>query len=148
MARSDAIWLDSDVILDWLTEREPWSASITELVKRAVAGEWTLWVSPLIIANVHFGPSGSSDFYYNYNQFYNGLGGLIHFSIHHQGNRSVVAKVLLLSPSRFSVGRPPRPMKSEFVTTYTALDRVLQGYPEILTSYQDEKVEPGAISGS
>ena len=37
-------------------------------------------------------------------------------------------------------------VKSEAVTTYAAMDRVLQGYPEILTSYQDGKVEPGAIS--
>ncbi len=37
-------------------------------------------------------------------------------------------------------------VKSEAVTTYAALDRVLQGYPEILTSYRDGKVEPGAVS--
>lgn len=37
-------------------------------------------------------------------------------------------------------------VKSEAVTTYAALERVLRGYPEILTSYRDGKVEPGAIS--
>ena len=37
-------------------------------------------------------------------------------------------------------------VKSEAVTTHAALDRVLQGYPEILTSYRDGKVEPGAVS--
>ncbi len=37
-------------------------------------------------------------------------------------------------------------VKSEAVTTYAALDRVLQGYPEILTSYRDGKVEPRAVS--
>ena len=52
MARFDSLWLDSDVITDWLTERQPWAASITELVERAVAGEWDIWVSPLILANV------------------------------------------------------------------------------------------------
>ena len=35
MARFDSLWLDSDVILDWLTKRQPWDAGITELVERA-----------------------------------------------------------------------------------------------------------------
>ena len=37
-------------------------------------------------------------------------------------------------------------VKSEAVATYAALDGVLQGYAAILTSYQNGKVEPGAIS--
>ena len=42
------------MILDWLTDRQPWAAGTTELVERAVAEEWDLWVSPLILANVHY----------------------------------------------------------------------------------------------
>ncbi len=37
-------------------------------------------------------------------------------------------------------------VKSEAVTTYAALDRVLQGYAEILTIYRNGKTEPGAVS--
>lgn len=54
MVHSNSLWLDSDVILDWLTKRQPWVAGITELVRRSVTGDWCLWVSPLILANVHY----------------------------------------------------------------------------------------------
>lgn len=54
MARSDALWLDSDVILDWLAARQPWDASATEIIERAILGEWVLWFSPLTLANVHY----------------------------------------------------------------------------------------------
>lgn len=54
MARSEAIWLDSDVILDWLANRQPWEAAATEVVERSVLGHWDLWFSPLTLANVHY----------------------------------------------------------------------------------------------
>ncbi len=54
MARSEGLWLDSDVILDWLSARQPWVADIAELIRRSVAGEWALWISPLTLANVHY----------------------------------------------------------------------------------------------
>ena len=37
-------------------------------------------------------------------------------------------------------------VKSEAVTTYAALDRVLRGYAEILTTYREGKISPGAVS--
>lgn len=54
MARSDALWLDSDVILDWLAARQPWDAAATEIIERAILGEWVLWFSPITLANVHY----------------------------------------------------------------------------------------------
>ena len=54
MARSEAVWLDSDVILDWLANRQPWEAAATEIVERSVLGHWDLWFSPLTLANVHY----------------------------------------------------------------------------------------------
>ena len=54
MARSDRLWLDSDVILDWLASRQPWDAAATEIIRRAILGHWELWFSPLTIANVHY----------------------------------------------------------------------------------------------
>lgn len=42
MALSEALWLDSDVILDWLANRRPWDAAATEIVERAVLGYWYL----------------------------------------------------------------------------------------------------------
>lgn len=54
MARSDLLWLDSDVILDWLASRKPWDAAATEIIERAILGEWALCFSPLTLANVHY----------------------------------------------------------------------------------------------
>jgi predicted nucleic acid-binding protein len=54
MARSDLLWLDSDVILDWLAGRNPWDAAATEIIERAILGEWALCFSPLTLANVHY----------------------------------------------------------------------------------------------
>lgn len=54
MALSKAVWLDCDVILDWLSNRQPWQNSITELIRRSVKGDWCLWVSPLTLANVYY----------------------------------------------------------------------------------------------
>jgi predicted nucleic acid-binding protein len=54
MARSDLLWLDSDVILDWLANRKPWDAAATEIIERAILGQWALCFSPLTLANVHY----------------------------------------------------------------------------------------------
>jgi hypothetical protein len=39
MATSDLLWLDSDILLDWLGGRQPWDAPATELIERAISGE-------------------------------------------------------------------------------------------------------------
>jgi predicted nucleic acid-binding protein len=54
MARSDLLWLDSDVLLDWLAARAPWDAAATEVIERAIAGEWELAYSPLTLANIFY----------------------------------------------------------------------------------------------
>jgi predicted nucleic acid-binding protein len=54
MAHSDSLWLDSDIILDWLAARQPWDAAATEIIERSILGEWELWFSPLTLANVHY----------------------------------------------------------------------------------------------
>ena len=54
MARSNSLWLDSDIILDWLAARQPWDTAATEIIERGVMGEWLLWLSPLTLANVHY----------------------------------------------------------------------------------------------
>jgi predicted nucleic acid-binding protein len=46
--------LDSDVIPDWLANRKPWDAAATEIIERAILGDWALWFSPLTLANVHY----------------------------------------------------------------------------------------------
>ena len=54
MADSNLLWLDSDILLDWLGGRQPWDAAATELVERAIAGEWRLLYSPLTLANIFY----------------------------------------------------------------------------------------------
>lgn len=54
MARSDLLWLDSDVLLDWLANRKPWDAAAIEIIERSILGEWALCFSPLTLANVHY----------------------------------------------------------------------------------------------
>lgn len=54
MAHSEALWLDSDVILDWLMKRQPWFPSIDSLIRRSINGDWELWISPLTLANVYY----------------------------------------------------------------------------------------------
>ena len=54
MALSDCLWLDSDIILDWLAQRQPWNAAAKELIRRGVQGAWDLCFSPLTLANVHY----------------------------------------------------------------------------------------------
>ena len=39
MAHSDLLWLDSDILLDWLCARQPWEPAATELIERAIQGE-------------------------------------------------------------------------------------------------------------
>jgi predicted nucleic acid-binding protein len=54
MAHSECLWLDSDIILDWLAHRQPWDAAAKELLKRSAQGEWDICFSPLTLANVHY----------------------------------------------------------------------------------------------
>ena len=54
MARSEAVWVDSDVTLDWLGNRQPWDVAATALFEGAVLGHWELWFSPLTLANVYY----------------------------------------------------------------------------------------------
>ncbi len=54
MARSDLLWLDSDILLDWLCARQPWVQAATELIERAVSGEWKIVYSPLTLANIFY----------------------------------------------------------------------------------------------
>ncbi len=54
MAHSDLLWLDSDILLDWLCARQPWEPAATELIERAVSGEWGLAYSPLTLANIFY----------------------------------------------------------------------------------------------
>jgi predicted nucleic acid-binding protein len=54
MDRSELLWLDSDVLLDWLANRKPWDAAATEIIERAILGDWALCFSPLTLANVHY----------------------------------------------------------------------------------------------
>lgn len=54
MARSETLWLDSDIILDWLAQRQPWDAAAKELLQRSALGEWDICFSPLTLANVHY----------------------------------------------------------------------------------------------
>lgn len=54
MASSDLLWLDSDILLDWMCARSPWDAAATELIERAINGEWRLIYSPLTLANIFY----------------------------------------------------------------------------------------------
>ena len=54
MPHSDLLWLDSDILLDWLCARPPWDHAATELIERAISGEWRLIYSPLTLANIFY----------------------------------------------------------------------------------------------
>lgn len=54
MARSDLLWLDSDVLLDWLAARQPREAAATEIIERAIAGDWRPTYSTLTLANIFY----------------------------------------------------------------------------------------------
>lgn len=48
------VFLDTDVILDFLLNREPYIDEITELIERSVMNEMALCVSSLTISNLHY----------------------------------------------------------------------------------------------
>lgn len=54
MGHSEFLWLDSDIILDWLAHRQPWDTAAKELIQRGIMGEWNICFSPLTLANVHY----------------------------------------------------------------------------------------------
>ena len=54
MGPCKALWVDSDIILDWLAQRHPWHASAKELLQGNLKGYWELYFSPLTLANVHY----------------------------------------------------------------------------------------------
>ena len=54
MARSERLWLDLDVLLDWLCDREPWAAAADEVIDRALDGYCELWLSALTLANASY----------------------------------------------------------------------------------------------
>jgi predicted nucleic acid-binding protein len=48
------VFVDSDVILDFLLDREPYSAAIAEMIEKSVANDFLLCVSSLTISNLHY----------------------------------------------------------------------------------------------
>lgn len=48
------LYLDSDVLLDLLLDREPFSEAITELIEEAVNSDIKLYTSPISITNIHY----------------------------------------------------------------------------------------------
>lgn len=54
MDRSERLWLDSDVLLDWLCDRKPWAAAADEVIDRALDGHCELWLSALTLANAFY----------------------------------------------------------------------------------------------
>lgn len=54
MVRSEGLWLDSDVLLDWLCDRQPWNVHAETLLSRAIDGNWQVFTSPLALANVFY----------------------------------------------------------------------------------------------
>lgn len=47
-------FIDSDVILDLLTDREPFADYAGLIFSKALSGDISLYTSPLVIANVHY----------------------------------------------------------------------------------------------
>ena len=54
MPVAEVLWIDSDILLDHLSQRTPWQAFAQQLLLSAATGEVALWVSPLIVANVFY----------------------------------------------------------------------------------------------
>jgi predicted nucleic acid-binding protein len=54
MARVESLWVDSDILLDYLGNRQPWVSAASQLLDLATTSEVKLWVSPLILANVFY----------------------------------------------------------------------------------------------
>ncbi|MBK8503372.1 MAG: PIN domain-containing protein [Saprospiraceae bacterium] len=48
------VFIDTDVILDFLLNRDPYINEITEIIEKCVTGEMTLCVSSLTISNLHY----------------------------------------------------------------------------------------------
>ncbi len=48
------VFLDSDVILDFLLDREPFIDDITEIIEKSILGEILLCVSSVTIVNVNY----------------------------------------------------------------------------------------------
>lgn len=48
------VFMDTDVILDFLLNRDPYISEITEIIERSVLNEMTLCVSSLTISNLHY----------------------------------------------------------------------------------------------
>ncbi len=47
------IFIDSDVILDFLLDRKPFSKEITEIFQLSINGKFNISVSPTTITNIH-----------------------------------------------------------------------------------------------
>lgn len=47
-------FIDCNILLDWLLEREPFSYYATKIIETAEKGEIKIYVSGLILANVHY----------------------------------------------------------------------------------------------
>ncbi len=54
MPAPEVLWIDSDILLDHLSQRTSWKAFAQQLLLKAAMGEIALWVSPLIVANVFY----------------------------------------------------------------------------------------------
>lgn len=54
MAPPDILWVDSDILLDWLAKRAPWEEAATGLIKCAARSQCPLWLSPLTLANLFY----------------------------------------------------------------------------------------------
>ena len=48
------VFLDSDVLLDYLTARKPFVEEIKIIINKGIIGELKLFTSSLIIANIHY----------------------------------------------------------------------------------------------
>lgn len=48
------LFLDSDVLLDLLLDREPFSEDITTLIEESINAEFKLCTSPISITNIHY----------------------------------------------------------------------------------------------
>jgi predicted nucleic acid-binding protein len=48
------LFIDSDVLLDLLLDRKPWSEDTATLIEASIASDVTLYTSSLSIANMHY----------------------------------------------------------------------------------------------
>jgi predicted nucleic acid-binding protein len=47
-------FIDCNILLDWLMEREPFSYNATKIIEYAEEGKIKIYVSGLVLANVHY----------------------------------------------------------------------------------------------